>query len=86
MFSRSHVMHRQAAVSAKPLVGKLRTEHVVAAVAGARHIGSKMVEQLDGPADVTSFVEDLNVKYEKVIRLPDSLGRQSNSVDPRTQL
>eukprot|EP00878_Enallax_costatus_P001069 GHUV01001206.1.p1 GENE.GHUV01001206.1~~GHUV01001206.1.p1 ORF type:complete len:671 (+),score=225.42 GHUV01001206.1:78-2090(+) len=66
MLSRSHVMHRQAAVSAKPLVGKLRTAHVVAAVAGARHINSKMVKQLDGPADVTSFVEDLNVKYEKV--------------------
>lgn len=67
MIPRSRQMHRQAALSAKPLVSKFRTPQMVSAIAATRDNVSTMVQKLDGPADVTSFVEDLNVKYEKVI-------------------
>lgn len=68
MLHRSHSLRRQAALSAQPLAGKLRIAHIASAVAGIKQTNTKMVEKLDGPTDVTDFLEDLNVKYEKVIK------------------
>lgn len=59
-------------MSAKPFVRTLRGVRAASAVAGAREVNTRMVANLDGPAEVTSFVKNLNVKYEKVIDPPQT--------------